>query len=88
MSTKEDAVRTAAVKLFDAIAAANKEGLVVTWPATLDGLHKIAISETDQPAPAATITVVATGVEPGTREYAKVEHVAQKAVDDVTVDKK
>lgn len=46
MSTKETAVRAAAINLHDAILAARKAGLRVEWPATIEGLTSIAISDT------------------------------------------
>jgi hypothetical protein len=57
MSTEQD-VRDAAVMLHAAIAAAEKDGYRVTWPANAAALPSIAISETgkvkaDPVAPAA-----------------------------------
>lgn len=88
MSTKEKAVRDAAVTLHAALVAAKAVGLVVVWPSSPDGLQSLAISETAKSNADATVTVVAKGVEPGSPEHAKVEQVAQKAVDAAVPDPK
>lgn len=49
----EHAVRDAAAKLQDAIAAARAEGYRIDWPANAAGLSSIAISETAKVAAAA-----------------------------------
>lgn len=88
MSTKEKAVRDAALALYEAIIAARKAGLVVAWPGSVEGLCNISISETARANADATVTVVAKGVEPGSPEHTKAAQVAQKAVDGVAEPKK
>ncbi|NGP18922.1 hypothetical protein [Devosia aurantiaca] len=80
MSKNEKAVRDAAAALHDAIVVAQKTGLHVEWPATVQGLLSISISETAKSEQDAVVTVVAKGVEPGSPEHAKAEQAAQKAV--------
>lgn len=48
MSTKEKAVRDAAVALHKAISDAKSAGLAVLWPSSPEGLAGIAISETGE----------------------------------------
>ncbi len=83
MTTKEDAVRTAATKLHDAIVAARKVGLRVDWPTTVEGLSTIQISETAQAELATTITITVDGLDPESPQANKAEQAAKKAVDTV-----
>lgn len=44
MANHEQAVCDAALKLYETIQAAKKEGFVITWPATVDALQAIPVS--------------------------------------------
>lgn len=83
MKNAEKAVRDAAAALHDAIIAAKRVGLNVTWPSRPDGLLTIPVSETAKANEDAAVTVVAKGVLPGSPEHSKATHAAQKAVDTV-----
>lgn len=50
-TTKEDAVRSAALSLLKAIKAAEEIGLRVNWPRRVDELTSIRISETGRANP-------------------------------------
>jgi hypothetical protein len=55
MSSSETAVREAAIKLHEAIVAAQAEGYRIDWPVNALGLPAIAISETGKMKPAALV---------------------------------
>lgn len=76
MSKEETAVRDAANTLYGAIQNARAAGLRVDWPARLEELPQIAVSETSRTA--ATVTVTGD-VDPAVAD--KAATAAQKVID-------
>lgn len=79
MTPKEQAVRSAAKALQEAIADAQKAGLIVIWPRNADGLASISVSETGKAT--LTVTTDTTNVDAATAAAAAA--AAQKAADKV-----
>lgn len=77
MSNREKAVRDAAAALHDAIVAARKDGLHITWPSRPEDLPAIAVSEAKKPA--VTVQVDTSAVDP--EVAAKAGAAAQKAAE-------